>query len=155
MLKILVVLLLCSSAGCSRFDQVLDALGEAGAPPARGERILSLDVNQAADGDFDRAFARAQEAGMEATTLSLHWDEIETAPGQYDPQPNWPAIANIYYPAFNTPISLALSPIDTNNERRPADLRGRPFDDPEVVHREQHIPRTAGSLRPTHRRPRR
>lgn len=99
----------------------------------RGSRRLSIDVTEGQDGDFGRAFEAALGAGMDATSLSLPWDEIEHAPGEYANP--FPSIANAFYPSHGVSLSLTLSVIDTNNTRVPGDLAGRPFDDPEVIGR--------------------
>ena len=106
----------------------------ANSDPQHG-RILSLDVTEAADGNFDAAFNLAKSIGMQATSLSVYWDEIETAPGIYNPEPNWLEIANLYYPGQDVQVSLAISVIDTNNLRLPPDLADKPFDDPMVIER--------------------
>ena len=89
-----------------------------------------------ADGEsFDDALALVQAAGVQATSLPVFWDEIERAPGVFDPDPNWLAIADAFYPGAGIQIVLGIHPIDTNQDRRPADLQGRPFDDPQVIAR--------------------
>ena len=70
---------------------------------------------------------------MQSTGLSLSWDEIEVAPGVYDPDPDYLAISNAYYSAAGTSLMLALNPIDTNNERVPAHLDGLAWDDPLMI----------------------
>lgn len=105
------------------------------APLPRGDRLLSIDVNQASDGDYDSAFQLALQAGAQAVSLSLPWDALETAPGQYGPDPDYLTIANAYYPASDTPLVLTLAPIDTNQLRLPADLSHLAFDDPRLIDR--------------------
>ncbi|KAA3648029.1 MAG: hypothetical protein DWQ07_03285 [Chloroflexi bacterium] len=96
---------------------------------------MSIAVNEAEDGDYNNAFFLAREAGLQTVSLSLQWDEIETAPGVYAPEPNFLEIANLYYPNQNIPLDLMIGAIDTNNLRLPDDLRDKSFDDPEVVER--------------------
>ena len=100
-----------------------------------GDRILQIDVNEGSDGDYDAALQIAMDAGVEAVSMSLGWDDIETAPGEFKPETNWLEIANAYYPVQDIAVSLVISPIDTNVDRRPVDLRGKPFDDPEMINR--------------------
>lgn len=102
-------------------------------PVARGDRLLGIDVNEADDGDFERAFDAARGAGMDVVSLSLAWDDIEPTPGAFDSP--YPAIANLFYGAADVAVALTLAPLDTNNDRRPADLAGLAFDDPEVIAR--------------------
>lgn len=101
----------------------------------KDDRILAIDVTDPANGDYDASVTKALDAGAQALSLSLYWDEIETAPEEYAPDPNWLEIANTYYPTHNIAVDLVLNPIDTNQNRVPADLQGLPLDDPEVIAR--------------------
>ena len=92
----------------------------------RGDRTLSMDITEASGEDFESAVTAAQSLGAQATSLSVYWDELETAPGVYNPDPNWLAIANLFYPTKDMRVSLAISVIDTTNLRLPAALAGRP-----------------------------
>jgi hypothetical protein len=67
--------------------------------------------------------------------LAVYWDELETEPGVYNPNPNWLEIANLYYPAQDIQVSLTISVIGTNNLRLPPDLADKSFDDPAVIAR--------------------
>jgi hypothetical protein len=121
------LLLLASLAACGGggFDN--------GVPEQRGARSFGLAVGAAEDGDYDGAFGKAVAIGMNVTSLSLGWDEIESSPGVFDNP--FLAIAEAYYPPSGIGVVLALSPIDTNVLRVPADLVGLPFDDPAVIAR--------------------
>jgi hypothetical protein len=106
--------------------------GGAGVVP-RGARSFGLAVGAAEDGDYDGAFGKARALGMDVTSLSLGWDEIETSPGVFtDP---FLAIAESYYPPSGTGVVLAILP---HRHQRPA-RAGRPaglaFDDPAVIAR--------------------
>ena len=101
----------------------------------KADRILAINVTDPADGDYDAAISTAMEAGAEAVSLSLFWDDIEIAPGEYNPNPNFLEIANIYYPTRNIALDLVITPIDTNQNRVPDDLKDLPFDNPEVIAR--------------------
>lgn len=102
---------------------------------ARGDRLLGIDVTTAQDDDFQSALDLARAAGATINGLHLNWDDLETAPGVYEPEPNYLAIANAYYPTQGTKIALTIAPIDTTNLRLPPDLAERPLDDPAVVAR--------------------
>lgn len=104
-------------------------------PLPKGDRILELDANAPEDQDFDRAMDLARELGAESIRLSVFWDDIEVAPGIYNPDPNWLAIANQYYSAQDLHISLTISVLDTTEIRMPADLEGGSFKDPLVLER--------------------
>lgn len=105
-----------------------------GALPAAG-RLLGFDPTEDVTGDFDAGLALAQSAGMGSVSLSVQWDALETAPGEFAPDPNWLAVANDYYAAAGLPLLLMVGPVDTNQLRLPDDLRGRAFDDPVVIAR--------------------
>jgi hypothetical protein len=111
---------------------------EATAVP-RGDRMLGIDVSEGEGETYDQAFQLARQAGMQFTSLSLAWDDLEPRPGEFSADPNFLAIANQYYPAKNVPLALTITPIDTNRTRLPADLRGRAFDDPEVIARFERL----------------
>ncbi len=105
----------------------------------KGDRTLAIDVTDPADGDYDAAISTAIDAGAEAVSLTLFWDELENAPGEYQPDPNWLEIANAYYPTRKIALDLVINPIDTNQARLPKDLQSLPFDDPEVIARFNHL----------------
>jgi hypothetical protein len=102
-------------------------------PLPLGARVLSIDVSEAEAGGYDAAFQLAREAGMEEDGLVFHWNELEPAPGVYDD--TYPDIANLYFPLMETPLNLALAPISTNQDVRPADLVGLAWDDPLLIER--------------------
>jgi hypothetical protein len=104
-------------------------------PVPRGERILAMDVNEAKDGDFGKAFTAARAAGMQVANLSVYWDDIETKPGTYAPVMNYLAISNVFYPAAKTPLNLVVAVLDTSRRRIPRDLARKPLDDPELIER--------------------
>ncbi len=99
----------------------------------RGARTFVMDVNQAEDGDYNTAFARAAAAGATAVTLSFDWRTIETSPNRFDP--TLLDIANAYYPAHQAAVELSLRPITTTYAPLPSDLVGRALDDPVVIAR--------------------
>ncbi|MGH8398792.1 MAG: hypothetical protein ACRETA_11195 [Gammaproteobacteria bacterium] len=105
----------------------------------KGDRILSVAINPGADNNFNNAFAQGQALGMQATSLALTWDDLETAPNTYDPNPNNLAIAESFYPGVNTSISLEINPIDTVKRRMPSDLMSLAFDDPIVITRYENL----------------
>jgi len=112
---------------------VKSAASSAAAP--KGGRILELDANPPQNQDYDQVMDLARELGAESIRLSIYWDDLETSPEGYNPEPNWLAIANSYYPSREFQVSLVISVLDTTEIRLPADLAGRPLDDPEVITR--------------------
>lgn len=113
----------------------------------RGDRTLELDVNPPQSGDYDRAAAHARQLWAESIRLSVYWDELETAPGVFEPDPGWLAIANDYYPAQGFQVSLVISVLDTTEIRLPQDLQGMPLDHPRVIDRFQNLlDYTAGQI---------
>ncbi len=101
----------------------------------KGDRILELDANPPQNDNYDRVMDLARDLGAESIRLSVYWDDLETSPGVYNPEPNWLAIANNYYPSQDFQISLVVSVLDTTEIRLPADLEGKPLDNPEVITR--------------------
>jgi hypothetical protein len=99
----------------------------------RGNRLLGISISDRADGDFDAAFQQATAAGMQFTSLSLSWDDLESAEGVYGATPDFLSIANAYYGAVGTGLILGINPIDTNNKRTPSFLDGLAWDDPAVL----------------------
>lgn len=97
--------------------------------------LLSIDITTLAGEDHAAALSIARAAGATVTSLSLMWDEMETSPGTYAPAVDWPAIANAYYPAEGMALTLGFSVIDTVADRRPAELRDKSWDDPDVIAR--------------------
>ncbi len=100
---------------------------------ARGERLLGISISDRADGDFGTAYAQARAAGMQVTSLSLAWDDLETAPGVYAPDPDFLAIAASFYPTGGTKLVLGINPIDTNVRRVPSHLAGLAWDDTRLI----------------------
>ncbi|MCK0098387.1 hypothetical protein MWU38_03225 [Qipengyuania sp. S6317L1] len=100
-----------------------------------GNRILGLVPTEREAGDFNPVIDLLEEAGARNSSLSLYWDQIETSPGVFDPDPNFVSIANQFYNLRRFPLTVSLSGIDTNTDRRPPDLAGLAYDDPAVVER--------------------
>lgn len=129
-------IVLAASAGCTPAASVSPApIPPAANPLPRGERTLSIDVNESSEGDYDAAFRLAQEVGARSTSLSIPWDSFEVAPGQFSPDPDFLSIANAYYPGHDASLALTLAPIDTNQLRVPHDLAALSFDNPRVIER--------------------
>ncbi len=108
-----------------------------GAVVPKDARTLGLSVAPADDGDYPRALAAAQVAGVQSTTLSLDWSRLEVAPGRYDN--TLLTIAEGFYPPRHVPIDLILRPIDTNRAEIPPDLKGKRFDAPTVIARFERL----------------
>ena len=120
----------------------------AASPPAvvqKGNRLIEIDINEAADNDFAAAFNRGQSVGMDSVSLSIDWnlidigsDQSTTPPTpiyQTDPGLNFLAIANSCYPNSGTMVSLTLRPIKTLAKITPPGFEGIPFDDPALIDR--------------------
>ena len=101
----------------------------------RGDRRLEIDITDAENGDYNQSISLVKDAGAESVSLSVFWDEIETSPGAFAPDPNWLEIANLYYPGQDLQVSLVISVLDTTAVRLPSDLAGKSFTDPEVINR--------------------
>lgn len=99
----------------------------------KGNRILGIDITAASDGDYDAAFTLSRSIGMQEVGLYFNWNDIEKTPFNYE-NPYF-AIANTYYPAHGTLVSLTITPIHTNRLVVPEDLQDTPFDDPVMIDR--------------------
>ena len=102
---------------------------------SKGNRVLAIQANMGGEGDFDALFNESLEAGNETQSLSQDWNELETAPGLFEPKKNFLAIANVYYSARKIPLHVILRPIHTNQKVVPADLKDIPIDDPRTITR--------------------
>jgi hypothetical protein len=101
----------------------------------RGNRRLEIDITDAENGDYDQSIALVKDSGAESVSLSVFWDEIETSPGIFNPDPNWLEISNLYYPGQDIQLSLVISVLDTTEIRLPSDLAEKFFSDPEIISR--------------------
>ena len=111
-----------------------DGLRPAASNTASTGRLLGIDVSSADGEDFDAACELARQAGMQFTSCSIAWGEIERLPGEFAPDPNWLAIANDYRPG----AGRAAGPDDRTDRtppgvRLPDELQGRVFDDPQAI----------------------
>lgn len=98
-------------------------------------RMLSIDVNTAEDGDYEKAFSTAKAAGLEVVPVSINWDMIEKQPGQYEDPGNTLATVNAYYPLKRTKVALYIRSLDTASKPVPADLKEVRFNDPLMTER--------------------
>jgi hypothetical protein len=135
--RILLVLVLILLGNVLPVSALPSAQASPKTPVPKGERTLGLSVGPAADGDYPKALAEAQAAGVQLVTLSLDWSQLETAPGRYDS--TWLTIADGFYPPRHVEVDLILRPIDTNHAKLPSDLAGKPFDDPAVIARFERL----------------
>jgi len=110
-----------------------NAPGDPGDVILKGDRQLGIAVSTASDNDFGKAYAAAKQAGIDFVPFSQQWDQIETSPGVYANE--YFAIVNSFYPADNMKVAMDINPFDTNNDRRPADLKGTPMNDSTVISR--------------------
>lgn len=101
--------------------------------------MLAIKANLGADGAYDRTFSEALRAGSETQVLPQDWNELETAPGIFEPATNFLAIADGYYPARGVPIHLVIRPLHTSRKVVPADLMNLPLDDPQVIERFERL----------------
>jgi hypothetical protein len=107
--------------------------GETAKVVPKGGRLLGCAVTQAEQQDYNAAMAQAKSAGVQVVSLKLNWDEVEQQPGVFASP--WPKIANAYYPRQHIQLSLRVATLDTDRNRLPPDLRGKPLNDPEVIAR--------------------
>lgn len=146
-LNLLLTILLMLTLACGETLRVSPAIDGFTPSPAnpdreakpRGTRVLEMHLNESETGSFDQAVEKAKSAGANSASLSIFWDEIETTPGSYKPDPNLLRIANQYYPSQDMRVSLVISVLDTTQIRLPADLQGKSLHDPAVIRRFQAL----------------
>ena len=98
------------------------------------EPIESLAGTLPASGDYGTVLVAIDEIGAQATSLSVYWDDLQSD-GVYVADPDWPSIAQVVYPPRDLGIQLTFSVIDTLSDRRPPELQGLAWDDPQNVQR--------------------
>ncbi|MBZ0166359.1 MAG: hypothetical protein K8I00_06085 [Candidatus Omnitrophica bacterium] len=108
-------------------------------PLARANRILAIAVNETENITYDQALESVSATGLTAVSLPYSWEDLERRPGVYAPEPNFLAIANVYYVGTGLRLSLGVNPIDTNKIRLPSDLKGKAWDDPLVIDRYKRL----------------
>lgn len=118
--------------GCSG-DQAPDSGPSRPQPVPTGDRMLSIDITETEHDNFANDFAVAKTAGMEVTTFSQNWNEIETSSENY--YNAWLSSANHFYPPRGTAISLSIQVINTNQLEVPSDLVDTDFDHPDMINR--------------------
>jgi hypothetical protein len=96
-------------------------------------RSLGMIVTFPEHGDYESALQVAIDAGVTRVPLTFFWSALEPEKEVYDDRNL--AIAALYFPAMGIPIDIAITPITSNQVVMPADLAGKPFDDPDVVAR--------------------
>ncbi|MFK7785066.1 MAG: T9SS type A sorting domain-containing protein [Crocinitomicaceae bacterium] len=102
---------------------------------AKGDRVLAWQVDMAEDGNYDLAFANAQNACMESAHLFTTWSSVEPTHGNYDASfiASFFDVINVYYPINGVDVELQLAPVNTSALELPSDLLGLSFDDPIVI----------------------
>lgn len=97
---------------------------------------ISMDVStypQNSSYNYDSCFAVGKNLGMQQTGIFQNWTALETSPNVY----NFGIldIANIYYPAYNMPLDLTITPIHTNKLEVPSDLVNTAFNSTVMIAR--------------------
>jgi len=128
----------------SMADGALDAPDAAPMPPVpKGGRVLGVSVDLA-DLDFAQDLAVVRDAGAQATSITLSWNDLEApydagsggsdagATAISDPSLH---VANLVLGGSRSRALVSLAALDQGGPRLPVDLVGKPLDDPEVVTR--------------------
>lgn len=92
----------------------------------QGDRHLGIHVTETKALDFEHSFLIAKEAGMDCIPQVFYWNMLESN-GNYDPD-HLLEIINLFYPAYDMPVSLCLSPIAAISRAVPEDLNNESFD---------------------------
>ncbi|MEJ6399225.1 hypothetical protein [Yoonia sp. 208BN28-4] len=103
-----------------------------GAAPLWADPLLSVAGTMDASEDYAVVLDALDAIDADATNLTLYWD-LMAPDGAYAPDPDWPAIANLIYPAADLQVSLNIAVVDMVADRRPVALQQRAFSDPEVI----------------------
>ena len=91
-------------------------------PVPAGQRILGLDF-QATGASGNWRIDLARKLGVQATTQTLSWSEIETAPGQFaGPQAGLLALIRDSYTPQGLKLNLTVGPLVNGGLTLPADL---------------------------------
>lgn len=97
---------------------------------------ISLDISRFPQNPaytYDSCRVAGTDLGMSQVGLFQNWTAIETSPLNYNMQVF--DIANIYYPAYNLPVDLTITPIHTNNLEVPSDLVATAFSSITMINR--------------------
>ena len=74
-------------ASCFSVLLVVASALAAGDEAFAAERMLGIAVADNPERPYDQSIKIASRAGATYTTLPLQWDEVETTPGKYSPEP--------------------------------------------------------------------
>jgi hypothetical protein len=100
-------------------------------PAPMGDRKFGIGLTEGKEG-FGTAFMAAQQAGIQTVEVSLSWDMIEVAPGEYvDPNGYLTAIG--FYGENDVDVILSLAVINTSQRTTPDHLDDLAFDDPQLI----------------------
>jgi hypothetical protein len=102
-------------------------------PLPHGERLLSIDINEAQGVDYQTAFDLARDIGAQNVNLTFDWRDLEATPGQIVNE--FFPIINLFYPVYDMPVSLFIRPVSTHLKVVPSDLMEVAFDDPQMIAR--------------------
>lgn len=111
-------------------------------PVPKGTRVLEIQVNQTADGEFIEPFNTALAIGVDSQTFSVDWTQVESGLDA-DAQPVYLgsvgsellSIANACYPKSNTQVSMLVRPVLTLARSVPEDLAELPLSSPALIAR--------------------
>lgn len=86
-----------------------------------GKRVLGLEVNPSDVFDFGKELQAAQDVGVGAVQLTMHWGTLEPDKGAIDTE--YLAFGLEYYRKAGVDVVLSIPTIDTVTVSAPADLR--------------------------------
>ncbi len=103
----------------------------------KGNRQMGIHVTESSSTDFEASFQRAMDAGMDCIPQVFYWNDLEDSSG-YDSQ-GLMEIVNLFYPAYDMPVSLCITPIAAVNRAVPSDLENVNFDDSLMIQRYKNL----------------
>jgi len=118
-------------------DPILDGSSSAAAPVPMGSRRLSIDISMPEDQNYETAFGKATDVGIQQVGLALDWRDIEVQPGVYSNP--YLSTANEFYPKKNVALNLTLRPINNTHKSVPDDLKLVAFDNAQMILRFQKL----------------
>lgn len=81
--------------------------------------------------DIMAAVAKSKDAGCNAAVLTFSWPSLESSPGKY----SFDELKSSVELNSGRFLFLGIQVVNTTVKELPADLQGKPFDDPDVIQR--------------------
>ncbi len=100
---------------------------------ALDDRTIGMHVTVPQNSDYETEFLRCKELGITAFPFTFFWELLEPDSGTYNFEPL--KMLDIFFPYYNSKVSLCITPIKYIDKGLPADLTGKSFSDTIVINR--------------------